>query len=118
LGGVHVHHRVTRLLFKAAGDAPVFLYYGCPQAAAPRYDLSLVGAQLLAADKAMPGLGAEEALKVQSLAETIALAGRGGALFWGMLVLVVIVLLVVIARLLPKTPPPDRPAAPSEDGSS
>ncbi|MFA5057375.1 MAG: DUF3999 family protein [Opitutaceae bacterium] len=111
LGNVRVHHPVTRLLFKAADEAPVFLYYGCPQAAAPRYDLSLVGAQLLAADKATPGLGAEETLKGQSFAETIALAGRSGALFWSMLVLVVIVLLVVIARLLPKTPPPDGPAA-------
>jgi hypothetical protein len=112
LGDVQVHYAVARLLFKAPGDAPVFLYYGDPQAVAPRYDLSLVGAQLLAADKATPGLGAEEALKGQSFADTIALAGRSGVLFWGMLVLVVIVLLVVIARLLPKAPPADGPAAP------
>jgi hypothetical protein len=67
---------------------------------------------LLAADKAAPGLGAEEALKGQSLADTIALAGRSGVLFWGMLALVVIVLLVVIARLLPKAPRADGPTAP------
>ncbi len=112
LGDVRSHYGVTRLLFKAGADAPVFLYYGCPLAGAPRYDLSLVGAQLLAADKATPDLGAEEALKGQSLADTIALAGRSGVLFWGMLALVVIVLLVVIARLLPKAPPADGPAAP------
>jgi hypothetical protein len=112
LGAVQVHYAVARLLFKTADASPVFLYYGDPQAVAPRYDLSLVGAQLLAADKATPGLGAEEALKGQSFADTIALAGRSGVLFWGMLVLVVIVLLVVIARLLPKAPSADGPAVP------
>jgi hypothetical protein len=105
LGEVRVHHGVTRLLFKATGEAPVFLHYGFPPAVAPRYDLSLVGAQLLATDKATAELGAEEACKGPSFAETIALAGRSGVLFWGMLALVVIVLLIVIARLLPKTPP-------------
>lgn len=111
LGDVHVSYGVTRLLFKADGEAPIFLYYGNPQAPAPRYDLSLVAAQLLAADKIQPGLGAEEGLKGRSFAETMALAGRGGIFFWGMLAVVVIVLLVVIARLLPKTPPASSPGA-------
>ena len=106
LGSVTASYAVTRLLFKAAGDTPLFLYYGAAQAAAPQYDLSLVGSQLLAADKSAAGLGPEETLKAQSLAGTVALAGRGGILFWGMLGLVVVVLLAVIARLLPKTPPP------------
>jgi hypothetical protein len=66
----------------------------------------------LAAAKATPGLGVEEALKGQSFADTVALAGRSGVLFWGMLALVVIVLLVVIARLLPKAPPVGGPAPP------
>jgi hypothetical protein len=106
LDSVTASYAVTRLLFKAAGDTPLFLYYGSEQAVAPQYDLSLVGPQLLAADKSTAGLGPEETLKAQSLAATVALAGRGGILFWGMLGLVVIVLLAVIARLLPKTPPP------------
>jgi hypothetical protein len=106
LGSVTASYAVTRLLFKAAGDTPLFLYYGSAQAAAPQYDLSLVGSQLLAADKSTAGLGPEETLKAQSLAGTVALAGRSGILFWGMLGLVVVVLLAVIARLLPKTPPP------------
>jgi hypothetical protein len=105
LSDVRVYHGVTQLLFKAAGGAPVFLYYGAPQATTPRYDLSLVGPQLLAADKTVSVLGAEEALKGQSLADAMTVAGRGGILFWGMLGLVVVVLLVVIARLLPKAPP-------------
>jgi len=113
LADVRVHYGVTRLLFKAGSDAPVFLYYGCSQVGAPRYDLSLVGAQLLAAEKAAPGLGAEEVLKGQSFADTIALAGRSGVLFWGMLALVVVVLLVVIARLLPKASGPGGPTAPT-----
>ena len=109
---VHLDYGASRLLFKADGDGPVFLYYGNPQAAPPRYDLSLVGSQLLAAEKAAPGLGPEERLKGPSFADTIALAGRGGWLFWGMLALVVVVLLAVIARLLPQAPPPGGPAAP------
>ncbi len=112
LADVRVYYGVTRLLFKATAEAPVFLYYGNRQAAAPRYDLSLVGAQLLAADKAGAEPGDEQALPGASFADTIALAGRSGALFWGMLALVVIVLLVVIARLLPKAPPADGPDTP------
>lgn len=104
LDDVSVSCPVTRLLFKCANDGPVFLYYGSARASAPQYDLSLVGAQLLAADKLLPECGPEEALKTPSLADTIATAGRGGVLFWAMLGLVVVVLLLVIARLLPKAP--------------
>ncbi len=112
LTGVRVQYDVTRLLFKAGPDTPVFLYYGNAQSAAPRYDLSLVGAQLLAAEKIVPTLGAEERMTGSSFAQTLALAGKSGWLFWGMLGLVVAVLLAVIARLLPKTPAPDHPADP------
>ena len=105
LGEVLAHHGVVRLLFKAGADTPVSLYYGHAHAAAPRYDLSLVGAQLLAADKSAPGLGPEVALKEPSFIQSIALGGRAGLLFWGMLTAVVVVLLAVIARLLPKAPP-------------
>jgi hypothetical protein len=105
LGEVRTYYGATRLLFKTAPESPVFLHYGNPQAATPRYDLSLVGAQLLAADKGVAMLGAEEAMKGSSFAEAMTAVGRGGVLFWGMLGLAVIVLLVVIARLLPKAPP-------------
>ena len=53
----------TRVLFKAQPADELLLYYGNPQAAAPRYDLSLVAGQLLAADQAEAALGAEEQLK-------------------------------------------------------
>ena len=113
LGAVRVHYPVTRLLFKADNQAPIFLYYGNGEAAAPSYDLSLVAAQLLAADQVTCTLGAEEGMKGRTFAQTMALAGRGGVLFWGMLGLAVIVLLAVIARLLPKAPPPGGSAAAS-----
>lgn len=108
LGEVRAHYGVTRLLFKATDSTPMFLYYGNPQAAMPRYDLSLVGSQLLSADKGTPSLGMEESLKAPSLAATMALAGRSGLLFWGVLALVVVLLLLVIARLLPKASLPPK----------
>jgi hypothetical protein len=104
-GEVRAYYAATRLLFKTATESPVFLHFGNPRAATPRYDLSLVGAQLLATDKAVAVLGAGEAMKGSSFADAMTVVGRGGIPFWGMLGLVVIVLLVVIARLLPKAPP-------------
>lgn len=95
----------TRILFKDGSGEELFLYYGNPQAAAPRYDLSLVAGQLLAADKAAGSAGPEQQLKKSGWAETH-VSGKGGWLFWGILAVVVIGLLVIIARLLPKSPSP------------
>ena len=94
----------TRILFKAKADDALFLYYGNPEASAPRYDLSLVANELLAADKSVASPGAEQALK-KSPWRGKGAAGRGGVLFWGILALVVVVLLAVISRLLPKSEP-------------
>jgi len=47
---VRAFYSATRVLFKAKADDAVFLYYGNSRVAAPRYDLSLVAGQLLAAD--------------------------------------------------------------------
>jgi hypothetical protein len=96
---------VTRVLFKAALESPVYLYYGNHQAMPPRYDLSLVAAQMLAADKTAIFSGGEEQLKKSSWREQIP-AGSGGVIFWAVLALVVVVLLFVISRLLPKSSPP------------
>jgi Protein of unknown function (DUF3999) len=106
LGNVELYYPVTRLLCKTTDLQPFALYYGNPQTSPPRYDLSLIGGQLLAADKSVPVLGAEETLKGNSLTRVIALAGRGGVVFWVGLAAVVAVLLVVIARLLPKPSAP------------
>ena len=97
-------HPVTRMVFKAQAAEDIFLYYGNLRANAPRYDLSLVAGQLLAAHKAPALLSVEEQLKKSSWSE--GQAGKGGVIFWGILGLVVVVLLIVIARLLPKSPPP------------
>ncbi len=95
----------TRILFKARPDEELFLYYGNPGVDAPRYDLSLVAGQLLAADKATATLAGEQQLIKSSWREH-EIPGTGGVVFWGILALVVVVLLVIISRLLPKSPPP------------
>jgi len=95
----------TRLLFKAKPDDELFLYYGNPRAASPRYDLSLVAGQLLAADKKIASLSGEQQLKKSSWREN-EVPGQGGVVFWGILAVVVVVLLVIISRLLPKSQPP------------
>lgn len=95
----------TRVLFKAQPADGLFLYYGNPLVASPRYDLGLVAGQLLAADKATASLAAEEQL-IKSSWREMQTPGKGGVVFWGILALVVVVLLVVISRLLPKSPPP------------
>jgi hypothetical protein len=97
-------YTATRVLFKAEPASELFLYYGNPRVSSPRYDLSLVAGQLLAADKTPASLAAGDQLKKSSWAEGRT-PGKGGVLFWGILALVVVALLVIISRLLPKTPP-------------
>jgi hypothetical protein len=96
---------VTRILFKAKPDDQLFLYYGNPRVSSPSYDLSLVAGQLLAAEKNVASLFAEEQLRNSSWYGD-QMAAQGGVLFWGMLALVVVVLLFIISRLLPKSQPP------------
>jgi hypothetical protein len=95
----------TRLLFKAKPDDELFLYYGNPRVSPPRYDLSLVAGQLLAAEKNIAPLSDEQQLKKSSWREN-EVPGKGGIIFWGILAVVVVVLLIIISRLLPKSPPP------------
>jgi Protein of unknown function (DUF3999) len=96
---------VTRILFKAKPDDQLFLYYGNPRVSSPSYDLSLVAGQLLATEKNVASLFAEEQLRNSSWYGD-QMAGQGGVLFWGILALVVVVLLFIISRLLPKSQPP------------
>jgi hypothetical protein len=100
-----IFYPATRVLFKAKSDDVVFLYYGNPRVAAPRYDLSLVAGQLLSADRIIATPAAEQQLRKSSWREH-EIPGKGGVVFWGILALVVVVLLVIISRLLPKSPPP------------
>ena len=92
---------VTRVLFKANAGDDLFLYYGNPRVSPPRYDLNLVAGQLLAADKKIVLLAAEQQLKKPSWQE-YQVPGKGGVLFWGILAVVVVALLIIISRLLPK----------------
>jgi hypothetical protein len=102
LENFHAFYPATRVLFKAQPSEELRLYYGNPQAAAPRYDLSLVAGQMLVADQAEAALAAEEQLK-KSWSEGHH-PGKGGVVFWGILALVVVALLVIISRLLPQSP--------------
>jgi hypothetical protein len=99
---IQMTYPATRVLFKGKPGEEVFLYYGNPRVAPPRYDLSLVADQLLAAEKNVASLSAEEQLTPWGENRV---AGQGGLLFWGILAGVVVALLAIIARLLPKPPP-------------
>jgi hypothetical protein len=104
LAKFQLFYPATRILFKAASDDQLFLYYGNPRVPAPNYDLSLVAGQLLSADQAVASPGTEQQLLKSSWREH-EIPGTGGVVFWGMLAVVVVVLLVIISRLLPKSPP-------------
>ena len=79
-------------LTKARPPDQPLLYYGNLQAAAPRYDPSLVGGQLLAAEEQLKRSWGEDHHP-----------GKGGVVFWGILAVVVVVLLIIISRLLPQS---------------
>jgi len=95
----------SRLLFKTTANDTLHLYYGNLNTDAPRYDLALVAGELLAAEKSVATMGAEETLKKSAQTQNWA-PGTGGIVFWGILAIVVIGLLVVISKLLPKPPEP------------
>jgi hypothetical protein len=96
------HVPLKRVLFKSTQTAEAWLYYGNPATAAPRYDLALVAAELLAAERATAELGAEQRTREVSWLEDMGAGGAGGVMFWIVLALVVVVLLFVLARLLPR----------------
>jgi hypothetical protein len=106
LENFRLFYPATRLLFKTQSAAEVFLYYGNPQAAAPRYDLSLVAGELLASDKSPASLDTPEEQLKRTSRSGLQGPGTGGIVLWVSLALVVIVLLLVISRLLPKSPEP------------
>ena len=104
LRDLRCYHPVTRMVFKTARDAaqPLCLYYGNRTVSAPRYDLSLISAELLRAEKSRATAGGEEPAKGASTTRGEDSTEAGSILFWGVLAAVVVVLLVVVARLLPK----------------
>lgn len=113
LAAVQAAFPVARLLFQMeataadpAGAGGLALYYGNPAALVPRYDLALVAGQILAAEKWVALLGAEEPTPAGGWTARFFGSIGSGAVFWGALVLVVIGLFAIIARLLPKPPKP------------
>lgn len=98
---------VWRIHFPTASEA--YLYYGNRRAELPRYDLSLISAQVLTVEQAPASLGAEERSGNAGWPERMPLMWRGGILLWTSLAVVVVGLLVIISRLLPKPPPPAGP---------
>ena len=88
------------IVAKVTGAAPLFLYYGNPQATIPRYDLRLVWDELMAADQQAAGLGDEELLRPGM--KKPGTMDAGSPWLWLALAGVVIVLLVVVAKLLPR----------------
>jgi Protein of unknown function (DUF3999) len=96
--------RVTHVVFKATRDPaqPVWLYYGNPDATAPRYDLTLVAGELLKAERSTIIAGPEENRSPKPAFVGQTLTGSTRYIFWGALALVVIVLLAIMSRFLPK----------------
>ncbi len=103
LANFRCFHPVERLVFKAAPDAPVWLYYGNRDTGAPRYDVNLVANQLLRAERSTANAGSEEnvASKIERAQEK--LTGSSRYIFWGVLAVVVVALLGLVSRLLPKS---------------
>jgi len=98
------YYPVTRVVVKATPHPaqPVWLYYGNPDATAPRYDLTLVASELLKAQRSTVTTGAEENLSPKPSVVSQTLTGSTRYIFWGALALVVIVLLAIMSRFLPK----------------
>ena len=96
----------VHLLFRAEDTSPVTLHFGDRMLTAAHYDVSLVAAELLAAEASIARISEVqgEASEVPVASQSKAL--RKGILFWGALGAVVVVLLVVISRLVPKPPDP------------
>lgn len=105
LANIQLFYTVTRVLFKAPTEPATYLYYGNRDIAFPQYDLDLIAPRLLAEEKSVAALSAEESLKKSTVGELFQISSTKSIIFWVALALVVLVLLVVIARLLPKNPP-------------
>jgi hypothetical protein len=99
------HYPVSRVVFKMASDStqPIWIYYGNPDAASPRYDVRLIADQLFRAERAPAALGRQENMHSKTERIIRTLSGSSLYIFWGVLAIVVIALLLLISRLLPKT---------------
>ena len=104
LHGFRGDYPVTRVVFKAAPDStqPIWIYYGNPDAASPRYDVALIADQLFRTERASATLGPQENMGSKTERITKTLTGSARYIFCGTLGVVVVGLLLLISRLLPK----------------
>lgn len=101
LENIIITYQAPAVIAKITSDAPVFLYYENPMANSPDYDLNLVRAELLSADRQEATLGREEILESGRKRNERDLSA-GSPWLWGALALVVVVLLFIVAKMLPK----------------
>lgn len=101
LENMKLYYRSYGIVFKAVPGAPLWLYYGQPEARFPVYDAALVADELLSAEKSKAVLGTPEKLKTRWVWGTPR-NGETSALFWIVLAAVTLLLLFVIQRLLPE----------------
>ncbi|PTY06367.1 hypothetical protein DB347_13145 [Opitutaceae bacterium EW11] len=100
LAQVRANYPVSRLIFRSDRPEGVTLLTGNTQAAAPRYDLSLVAGALLGSEKLTATLAADD-LPAKATDDS---GSKNAVYFWAALAVVVVILLVVVAKLLPKPP--------------
>jgi hypothetical protein len=100
LTAAHVTYQAPLMVAKVVAAEPLFLYYGNPDAAPPAYDLGLVRAELLAAEKTATTATDDE--PVHPGRKRAAGGATGSVWLWVALAVVVAVLLITVAKLLPK----------------
>ncbi len=104
---VEAAYPIYRLRFRASTPGDCTLFYGNPQAHAPRYDLTLAAARLVLARENLAQLSPADVEPARPDHNGFSLGGPWAKVaFWVALGLVVMVLLFVVARLLPKPPDP------------
>jgi hypothetical protein len=90
----------SRLYFRAEREGELHLYYGNPEANAPRYDLNLVAGSVLAAEKTRVGPGPEERLQATSWRQPLASDSRQNPLIVGVIAAAAMSLLAVVVHVL------------------
>jgi hypothetical protein len=101
LTNITVAYHAPSLVGKITDPEPVFLYYDNPHASPPVYDLSLVRAELMAADKQTATLGQEELFKAVTRRSERDLSA-GSPWLWAALAVIIIFMLFIVAKILPK----------------
>ena len=100
LSGCKLKYAASRIVFKAVPGSPVFLYYDNTEARVPRYEITLLSREILAAQRFRPEAGAEEELNASSGYADM-LKAKAGPWFWVLLAAVAAILIRIVLKLLP-----------------